>query len=711
MNVIDLILQGSDTDDRLTAVLVSPVGAEVIQVGVPKDLGSLHQAWLRRFLAYHDPASAPVPEDVVKEYGARLCKAMRSWIAHSEWGPLRQLLTQLPAIPLRVRCIGTPDLIERLPWEELALDRPIWRFEATQPNVAAHAPRRRDRCPRVLLLVGQEAELDLAGDLDLLERLAGQGRIELLMMRGDQSNLCSLRAALDHRQGWDVLVFLGHSARDPQGGGRLQFADGSWLGGHGFAQELHRVGEHSPALVLLNSCSGIDLARSCTAAGTPWVLCFREAVPNSAASLTFARLLEAMEGGMSFSSALQKVRTAPEESGPAGCRLLLSGMCSAQSVELRLPLSRRRQFMLRLAGTQPRQVLAAAVFVAIGLVGGLVPTNLVSTYLLDRRLEVQRLWRERFDQSGPRRPALPVLLLNERRGYPSLGVPVTPGRVSRAALAQVLRRTPPHAVPMVGLDVVLDETAPHTDELASLIRQQRRRVVAGWFGPEAGSVMGVGANSQPLPVLQKAGLEFRDLGVGTPSGNSGELKPLPLRLLWEVNENNFAAALSELPHSRIPADAILDWSLDWKHMIQVLSVADLPRLNTRALLVGTDGLIDDDQKDLFHAPMAFQGLPAQWGGSSDAIPGALVQVVLAQSLSMGHWLTPLPLPVVTALATGLGVVLSAAVSRARQRLLWMLAISLVSIPASLQLATAQLLLAPIALPITAMTTTCLMRRD
>ena len=244
-------------------------------------------------------------------------------------------------------------LIERLPWEQLELERPIWRLDGHGARHGLTARRGGVRCPRLLLLVGQEEGLNLDGDIAVLERLDRQGRIALRTLRGPASNLSGLRTALGDRQGWDVLVFLGHSAGDPQGGGRLQLGDGHWLGGRALAQELEQSSGHRLALVLLNSCSGMDLARCCTDAGIPWALCFREVVPTRAASLAFSQLLAAMEKGLSFAAALEQVRQALSASGPMGCELLLSAMCTGNATELLLPLSRRRQFRLRLAASSP----------------------------------------------------------------------------------------------------------------------------------------------------------------------------------------------------------------------------------------------------------------------------------------------------------------------------------------------------------------------
>ncbi|WP_193914641.1 CHAT domain-containing protein [Cyanobium sp. LEGE 06113] len=647
---------------------------------------------------------------MVRGYSYRLSAAMEAWLQQSDWIPLQRVLERLPGVPLRLRCDPAMPLIERLPWELLQLERPLWRLDGPGALPAGVGRRRSVRCPRLLLLVGQEEGLDLDPDITVLERLDRQGRIDLHILRGQASTLAGLRTALGGRQGWDVLVFLGHSAGDPQGGGRLQLGDGHWLGGHALAQELRQSSAHGLALVLLNSCSGMDLARCCTDAGIPWALCFREVVPTRAASLAFSQLLAAMEKGLSFSAALERVRQGLSDSGPAGCDLLLSAMCAGSATELVLPLSRRRQFRLRLTTSQARQAIAALALAGLATAAELRPDNPLSTYLLDRRLYVQRLWRQVTGQPGPRRSPLAVLLLDERRSYPALGVQPTPGRVARSALAEVLRRTPVGAVPMVALDVVLDEPAPGASELADVLRRQSRQVVvAGWLNPDA-QARGAGKKSMPQPELLEAGLMARDLGVGTPGGN-GALQPLPLRLLWEVNERNFAAVFSGIADPRMPADSVIDWSIDWHPLIRIVSVADLADLQAAALLVGTDGTIDADQHDLFGAPGAIRHLLPLWGGSSDAIPGALVQAVMAQSLSLRHWLTPLSLPASTALAGGLGVLLAAAYPQRRRRLLWLIGTAALTIPISLQVAVSQRLLIPIVLPLAALSTTTLLRRD
>ena len=96
---------------------------------------------------------------------------------------------------------------------------------------------------------------------------------------------------------------------------------------------------------------------------------------------------------------------------------------------------------------------------------------------------------------------------------------------------------------------------------------------------------------------------------------------------------------------------------------------------------------------------------------SSPTPSTVLQAVLAQSLALRHWLTPLSLPATTALAAGAGVVLAAALPRRGRRWPWLLGAAMISIPLSLQLAVGLRVLLPIALPLAALGSTALLRRD
>ncbi len=432
-------------------------------------------------------------------------------------------------------------------------------------------------------------------------------------------------------------------------------------------------------------------------------------LPTGAASLAFSKLLAEMEGGTGFSSAVAVVRRHLEHHGPTGSHLLLSAYGNGQAEGIHLPLRKRRQFQQRLASSQRSQAIAASLALLLGAVGEIEPSNPVSSFLLDRRLYMQRLWRGVISEPGPSGPPLPVLLLERSRGDLILRVQPTTGRVSRLGLARVLELSPPTQVPVVGLDVVLDEPAPHSAELAAVIRaQQRPLVFAGYLGPSA-NLPGAGHRSRPMAELEQAGLHARDLAVGTVAGG-GSIKAVPLQLREAISGESFAGALSSAQTPLLPAESVIDWSIDWTHLIRRIEPQELPGLRAAALLVGTDGRIDRDQADLFAAPGAVREALPSWGGSNGEVPGALVQAVLAQSLSLGHWLRPWSLAACTALAAGLGVLIAAAQANQARRLVLVGSIIVVAVPLALHVAILHLQLLPLLLPLAAMGTTALVRR-
>lgn len=717
---LDLLLQGR-ADGALQASLASGDGLCSFALQLPPALQQAYGAWRHRFLAHH--GGGAVSAEVLQHYSSQLLRLLREWLQQPAWQPLQQALSREPKEPLRLRFAEVPPWLEQLPWEALtpAIGRPLWRLAERDGAAPADppAPRRLQRQPRLLLLVGDETGLSLQAEIESLQRLQRRGRLQLTLLRGPACNQAAIRGALGDGAGWDGLIFLGHSAADATAGGRLQLGDGSWLTADVLQADLQQAARLGLALVLLSSCSGLDLARSAVAAGCSWAVCFREPVPCAAASLAFRTLLMAMERGALLQEALAEAEERLEQQGPVSTALLLSLLAAPTALPCRLPLRRRRQLQLRLSGSSRAQALAAIGAVALAGMGALVPWNPLSTYLLDRRLLMQQQWRLLTDQQGPPLAPIAVLLIDPHSSS-AAPPPAAPadgsaaaGRLSRRRLAEILQRTPPAQVPRLGLDVVLDRPSPDDAHLAAVLRQQRRQlVVSGWFGPEA-AVPGSGTNSQRLPPrLQGSGLVVRQLEVNTPGRlQGGAAQPLPLRLQEPLNAAHFAGALSGRPAPLLPAEAVIDWSLPWQRLLQRVEPEALPQLAAEVLVVGSNGLVDPAHPDLFVAPgAAAEALALLSGGSRREVPGALVQAALTQTIGHRLWLTPLPLLPITALFSGLGVVLAAALESRRWRLAVLALAWLVVVPLALQLAVSSQLLWPLLLPLLALSATALLRR-
>ncbi|MEB3324038.1 MAG: CHAT domain-containing protein [Cyanobacteriota bacterium] len=361
MPTVDLNLQPLGTPhqpaETLAALLVSPGLQASFALTAPAGLQALYQAWLGRFLQHHhllhQARSATVPNAVVDDYGQRLHTALQQWFTTSEWAPLHRALRLHPGSPLRLRLAPSLRAMEQWPWEELPLDRALWRLPPNDPALPIAAQRQRR--PRLLLVVGQEGELSLDREIQTLEALARRGRILLVTLRGALSTPAQLRDSLEAAPGWDGLIFLGHSSADAEQGGSLQLGDGQWLSGASLEPSLRKAADHGLQLVLFNSCSGVDLAHRCLAAGIAWVQCFREPVPTEAAAAAFTALLQAMEAGKSFAAALEEASHRLRRGPWAGAHTLLSAYCHPEAKPFQLPEPRqrlqRRELLVLAAGT------------------------------------------------------------------------------------------------------------------------------------------------------------------------------------------------------------------------------------------------------------------------------------------------------------------------------------------------------------------------
>ena len=323
-----------------------------------------------------------------------------------------------------------------------------------------------------------------------------------------------------------------------------------------------------------------------------------------------------------------------------------------------------------------------------------MPTNPISRYLLDRRLHLQALHRNINQQPGPKPSALPVLVIDQKTDEAVDGEP-TPNRISRQTLSRLLERTSPSKVPGVALDVVLDEALPHTDALvAVLTRQQRNRVLAGFFGSDV-SAPRSGRTSMPLAKLQAAGVKAFDLSTGMPASQQNP-KPAPLQLIASLGSSNFAGQIFGKANTVMPADSVLNWSLGWSSMIQRVEPDELAGLTAPVLLIGSDGNVNEPAMDRFHTPkIPNLNLHSVWGGQKHTMPGVVLQAVLAQSHRMEHWLTPFSSALVSGLGSALGIGLAAGIDRSWKRVFLCGCITALTIPVCAQLAVSTLLLVPL----------------
>lgn len=220
--VIDVLFKSNGAAQPIDVVLVGIGGPIIFSVPWPAQMIRRHDAWRRRYLAHHDPNGPAVAAAAVNNQGDALVQSLQEWFADNAWRPfVQQRQLNSGSTPLRISFEGDNGQLQALPWEMLPWNHEIWRTEKL-----AHLVQRQPQTthqPRLLILVGNAAGLDLSRELQQLKQLQRAGQITLEILQGSgKAGLEQLGKTLDAKLPWDGLIFLGHSDGNAAGGGHLQ---------------------------------------------------------------------------------------------------------------------------------------------------------------------------------------------------------------------------------------------------------------------------------------------------------------------------------------------------------------------------------------------------------------------------------------------------------------------------------------------------------
>lgn len=399
----------------------------------------------------------------------------------------------------------------------------------------------------------------------------------------------------------------------------------------------------------------------------------------------------------------------------ARCRELVQQGAQVMVSAPPAPWASRSRPVLR-RGFQPLLALLALA----ALASDLAPWSAPNQWLLNQRLFWQARWRQITAQSGPAPGPIGLLPLTLPL-YEQWGVQPTAGSVNQAVLAKALQALPPDGPPQrVGLDFILDgpgANVPGHRALAEAIRRQRgrRQLLAGLCPSDSQpSADCLKAGDQRLaPQLAAAGAQAVSLGLGVLTNSQP-----PLQLVQGIGRGSLARAMAgAAPRGDLPADAVIDWSVNWlspQRLTLIRNLYALARYRGGSLLIASDGYGGErlnqvaDQHPVPEAVWAYDGQGPQRFATSlqrGALPGGVIHAVLAQSISAGHWLEPAVPLMPTTLSTAAVAALAWFAARRDQRSRLLLAGvgcgAILYTLLALQLAVSLRRLLPIALPLSA----------
>lgn len=197
----------------------------------------------------------------------------------------------------------SPIQLERLPWEaweigkELATTTTI-RLART-PDTIRTKPIKEPRQgrSRVLVILGDDTGLNFKNDREAVQGLSRIADIHFMGWQPGQNTtelLTQITRAITDRQGWDLLLFAGHSNEAAAIGGELAIAPGVSISINEIASQLLIAKQQGLQFALFNSCSGLSIAKSLIDLGFNQIAIMREPIHNQVAQEFLVRFLRSL---------------------------------------------------------------------------------------------------------------------------------------------------------------------------------------------------------------------------------------------------------------------------------------------------------------------------------------------------------------------------------------------------------------------------------
>ncbi|MEO0986675.1 MAG: CHASE2 domain-containing protein [Cyanobacteria bacterium J06639_14] len=452
-----------------------PSASSVIQVtgilpSIPSSLQAALQSWqlpYRTLLESRAYRITPQAETQFSwpEKARTLVEALNHWLnsGAQQWQKIRdallqtlgqgeatQLFLQTGALELQQLPWSAWDVLSRcLPAPEVILSPP----EIHQSAPVA-SPVHRSR-PRILVVLGAQAQLDLQRDRQKLAQF-GQSGVDIQYL--DQPDRQTFLKALWDEQGWDIFYFGGHS-----GAGLVGLNQQAQLAPHqDFKQGMREAIAKGLQLAIFNSCDGLPLANELAQLNLPRSIVMREPVPDKVAQDFLAFLLSALERGQTLAVSVQEARRKLEDAWTyqyPGCSWLPvifqhPGISPFQwsTPAIATPDS---------PPTPPPFALPRGLgWLSVAAIS-LVVTSLVVGVRSLGGLQSWELWW--FDQLMRLRPAelpddrITIITVGESDiQYQQQNGLAGRGSMSDAALAQLLQKLTPHQPRVIGLDIYHD---------------------------------------------------------------------------------------------------------------------------------------------------------------------------------------------------------------------------------------------------------------
>ncbi|MDB9350323.1 eIF2A-related protein [Nodularia spumigena] len=213
----------------------------------------------------------------------------------------------------KISCLETKDILHRLPWQEWNLFSGKYSCEAAinfnSFSVINTIPEQsltvgKIRRARIISIFGDSTNIDTNTDQELLKQLQKQAAELIVLTEPNRSDFNAL-----WEEAYDILFFVGHS--DTQSDGQtgiinINLQDSLSL--EEIKKTLRSAIKKGLKLAIFNSCNGLGLARQLADLNLPYIIVWREVVPDKSAQRFLKYFLSSFSQGESLFNSVTQAR-------------------------------------------------------------------------------------------------------------------------------------------------------------------------------------------------------------------------------------------------------------------------------------------------------------------------------------------------------------------------------------------------------------------
>lgn len=460
----------------------------------PDSLSEAYQTWQHIYLSYYQSslrgwieASGNLTQPPVDWHGklvqaeAKLLSDFHHWLRSAELFEIRTTIGNHRLLSSENSAPSTANLfltctemeLERLPWEtwEISAEFPtagLIRIARVPLNIrhatvsSVQPPRKRKA--RVLTILGDETGLNFQGDKAAIQALAKVAEVEFVggkpgENRGElKAKICN---AIADEQGWDILLFAGHSNETVATGGEFAIAPQISLSFKEIRPQLLAAKERGLQFALFNSCNGLSLARSLIDLGLSQVAIMREPICDDVAQVFLLQFLQSLaeykdvhDCLLAASALLKQSKNLTYPSAYLIPSLFCHPGAKLFQIQQKPQLWQRLQPLI----PTPKEAIALSVLTLLSL------SLSFQDRLLEQRVKIQAMYRQVTGQLPPPAPP-PVLLVQiDEQSIQKAGMddPVPMNRIYIASLVDALVR---EKARIIGIDYLLDRPQKTRDRV------------------------------------------------------------------------------------------------------------------------------------------------------------------------------------------------------------------------------------------------------